>query len=265
MGRSMGINDNSSFNPLEWAQIALNASSFDVARSQIEKQLSSALDINTLMITGGNPLPAEFHAGATVPFPAPQYISGVTVSREWMDFLYQYQRSSPDPLVQKFDYRGGPLFIWEGCDLIAQMNETEQVYAKNYFKYGLNLGAMCANFDIKAGVMDALLVESRGSAKEFKQFSRQFSEKLHLAYVWFCEASRVRELKSNNIHRVLSPRQRECLQWVADGYNTSEISEKLKLSEATINEHINESKKRLGVANRAQACARATMLKQITL
>ncbi len=51
----------------------------------------------------------------------------------------------------------------------------------------------------------------------------------------------------------LSPRERECLQWVAVGKTDWEISEILSISEKTANTHIERVKRKYGVATRTQA------------
>ena len=55
--------------------------------------------------------------------------------------------------------------------------------------------------------------------------------------------------------KVLSPREREVLMWLSEGYRVDRIAERLGLSNATVNFHINSAKKRLGARTREQAVA----------
>ncbi len=55
----------------------------------------------------------------------------------------------------------------------------------------------------------------------------------------------------------LTGREREVLTWVGRGKTSSEIATILGLSERTVNFHCERAMKRLGVANRAQAVAKA--------
>lgn len=55
----------------------------------------------------------------------------------------------------------------------------------------------------------------------------------------------------------LTGREREVLSWVGRGKTSSEIATILGLSERTVNFHCERAMKRLGVANRAQAVAKA--------
>ena len=57
----------------------------------------------------------------------------------------------------------------------------------------------------------------------------------------------------------LSPREREVLQWLAQGLRVDRIADRMMLSNATVNFHINAAKKRLGADTREQAIAIALM------
>lgn len=58
----------------------------------------------------------------------------------------------------------------------------------------------------------------------------------------------------------LSPRQLDCLRLASEGLTSPQIGEALGISPRTVNEHIAEVCKRLGVRNRTQAAARAVSL-----
>lgn len=64
--------------------------------------------------------------------------------------------------------------------------------------------------------------------------------------------------------RELSPRERECLLFLAAGLRTKEISDRLNLSDATVAFHIQNAKRKLGADTREQAVARAVVLGAIT-
>jgi len=55
----------------------------------------------------------------------------------------------------------------------------------------------------------------------------------------------------------LSPRQRAVLQWTALGKTTWETSVIMKCTEATVNYHLKQIFRRLGVNNKAHAVSRA--------
>lgn len=55
----------------------------------------------------------------------------------------------------------------------------------------------------------------------------------------------------------LTPRERECLLWAAEGHTTHDTARRLELSERTVVFHLHNAARKLGVRNRAQAVARA--------
>lgn len=64
-------------------------------------------------------------------------------------------------------------------------------------------------------------------------------------------------------HITLSPRQREALEWVADGKTTQDIATLMGVSAATVEKHLRLAREALSVENTAQAVAKATMMNQI--
>ncbi|MBO6505718.1 MAG: LuxR family transcriptional regulator [Kordiimonadaceae bacterium] len=56
----------------------------------------------------------------------------------------------------------------------------------------------------------------------------------------------------------VTPRQLDCLQWVAEGKSDWEISQILQISESTVHNHVEAAKKNLGVNTRVQAVVAAS-------
>ena len=73
-----------------------------------------------------------------------------------------------------------------------------------------------------------------------------------------CEARRLLAIESP-LQRKLSHRQRECLTWVRHGKSSGMISDILGLSVQTVDEHISEACRKLGVRTRVQAAVEATL------
>jgi DNA-binding CsgD family transcriptional regulator len=72
-------------------------------------------------------------------------------------------------------------------------------------------------------------------------------------------ASETRRLLEPGKDCGLTPRQRECLAWVRQGKSSSAIAEILGLSAETVNEHLAEACRRLGVRTRVQAAVEASL------
>lgn len=63
----------------------------------------------------------------------------------------------------------------------------------------------------------------------------------------------------------LTPRQTECLTWLATGLNPQEIADKIGISYHTVKMHLDTAKERLKATTRIQAVARALTLGLITV
>jgi LuxR family quorum sensing-dependent transcriptional regulator len=63
-------------------------------------------------------------------------------------------------------------------------------------------------------------------------------------------------LDSNTSGSPLTPRETECLRWVADGKTDFEVGKILSISPRTVRFHIRNAKTKLGVATRIQAVAK---------
>lgn len=74
---------------------------------------------------------------------------------------------------------------------------------------------------------------------------------------------RIISLPHPQARTTLSPRQREALEWVADGKTTLDVSVLMGVSVATVEKHLRLAREALGVDNTAQAVARATLMNQI--
>lgn len=69
---------------------------------------------------------------------------------------------------------------------------------------------------------------------------------------WF-RLSELREKAAATARPTLSPRETECLLWVKDGKSNWEIGQILTISERTVEFHINNAMRKLGVNNRILA------------
>ncbi|WP_228981390.1 helix-turn-helix transcriptional regulator [Paraburkholderia gardini] len=84
-----------------------------------------------------------------------------------------------------------------------------------------------------------------------------------LAYIistqFHLELQRLAPIPRRRPAHFLSPRQRECLAWVAQGKTSWEISRILNLSPHTVDYHIGEAMERLNVHSRTAAAVNATV------
>lgn len=83
---------------------------------------------------------------------------------------------------------------------------------------------------------------------------------LHLYYKLSQLAQRAPEAAPD-----LTPRQSECLGWIAAGKSDWEIAAILNISEATVHFHVEEAKRKFGVATRTQAVVLAVQRQLIAV
>lgn len=83
---------------------------------------------------------------------------------------------------------------------------------------------------------------------------------IHLMSVYLHDAA-LRVATQNNAQpkavAKLTPREKECLQWVAAGKTDWEISSILSIAERTVHTHVESAKSKLGVSTRVQAVVKA--------
>jgi len=77
-------------------------------------------------------------------------------------------------------------------------------------------------------------------------------------------ASIIRKRENSQKHKLLSPREVECLHWISRGKTSREISILMKISENTVNEHKKHIIQKLNVSNIAFAIREAMRAEIIT-
>jgi DNA-binding CsgD family transcriptional regulator len=74
---------------------------------------------------------------------------------------------------------------------------------------------------------------------------------------------RIITLPANYVRRSLTPRQREVLEWVADGKTTQDVAILMSISAAMVEKHLRLAREALNVETTAQAVAKGTLLNLI--
>lgn len=71
---------------------------------------------------------------------------------------------------------------------------------------------------------------------------------------------RIISLPANYVRRSLTPRQREVLEWVADGKTSQDVAILMSISPAMVEKHLRLAREALNVETTAQAVAKGTLL-----
>jgi DNA-binding CsgD family transcriptional regulator len=125
-----------------------------------------------------------------------------------------------------------------------------------------------AEFGLKDGL--ALAVHAEGSvggvsiaARHYDLSPRQQAGLQLAAYYLHARVAGLRAKGAPRARRGLTPRERECLNWVAAGKTDWEIAQILSISEQTAHGYVQNALIKLGARTRAQAVALALLSAQI--
>jgi DNA-binding CsgD family transcriptional regulator len=96
----------------------------------------------------------------------------------------------------------------------------------------------------------------------FERFQFGPQERRAIQFTAIAAYERMRALRLNTREPLpdLTPRERDCLAFVADGKSDSEIADALRISTTTVHWHIENAKRKLEAKTRAQAIAKAHAL-----
>jgi DNA-binding CsgD family transcriptional regulator len=162
-----------------------------------------------------------------------------------------YETDPCTPLVKHF---GLPI-AW-GLD---EHRADDDEIIRNFYRFndemenphGLTVGIQGPDKVAILGITDG------GTRSDFARRVTELSPALHLFAIHVAEAIwRIRGAEPER-HAPLTPRERECLSWVAVGKTAWEISCILNVSERTIVAHTENAKKKLGARTLPQAIALA--------
>lgn len=235
--------------------------------SAIEKQLASLAqevsDIGTRMRLPyiavsadiGNPDPMLDSEGR--PF-------AETVFR-WIDPKFEYWKDRSFALrstlvhatrtcAEPFYFSSGSLGSWRTNPALADINDPEQYLAASI------RSAIIVPAHLPGGAIGAVVWASDKTFDVADVFLRE-AEHLHaltLKFIATYHDARALGPKGPAVH--LTRREIQCLKWAAAGKTDSEIATIMDISLPTVRFHVNNSAKKLGVAGKARAIQRATVL-----
>ena len=167
---------------------------------------------------------------------------------EWRERYFSQNYIAEDPANLHL-VRSNEPYTWNEMLGFPYYNKRQRRIVSEASEFGLTTGLIVPLTGLLTG--PALVTIAGGSI----DFSTRERAELHLAAIY--AHARIRNLSGRK--RVfpqaprLSPRERECLQWVAAGKTDWEISEILSISEKTANSHIERVKRKYGVTTRMQA------------
>jgi LuxR family transcriptional regulator, quorum-sensing system regulator CciR len=168
---------------------------------------------------------------------------------EWIRHYQRRDYASTDP-VHRAAFTYSAPYRWHD---IASLSKAERRVLDEAREAGLPAGLSIPVHQHGGGVLLFSLAGALSSVND-ANISRQaylISTQFHF------ELQRLTRLQPRKASHYLTPRQRECLTWVAQGKTTSEIARILNTSPYTVEFHIREAMKRLGFNSRTAAAVKA--------
>lgn len=171
-----------------------------------------------------------------------------TVPREWEKRYTSKGHVNFDPAVRMLFETTRP-YTWTEARQRFASKEAEVVMEECREIAGAAEGLVIPIHEVDGSVLTALF-----SGPQI-EFTPETIPALHLlGYYYVLRGRELLAKKSGaEIANTLTPRQVECLKWVAEGKTDDEIGQILSLSDRTVHNHIEAAKRGMGVTKRSQA------------
>ncbi len=165
-----------------------------------------------------------------------------------------------DPVTRRARQESGP-FFWgeEDHDLLL---EPHRQIRRLRDDLGVH-GGCCAMISERIGAQASggMILNASGSAFRVSEGVLTAVQVIAGQVFWKLGMLRaVRPAEADFVSPSLTDRERGVLAWVAAGKSSWAIGQILRISEHTVNSHIERAVSKLGAANRAEAVARAILL-----
>lgn len=179
---------------------------------------------------------------------------GATWPVDWWWRYVSRNYITRDPVVARLNLSPAP-FRWSETHALAKRNARHVLHEAAEF--GLTDGlAMAIHGE---GTVGAVSI----AAKHFELSPSQQAGLQLAAYYLHARVASLHNKGAARAPRLLAPRERECLNWVAAGKTDWEIAQILNISEQTAHGYVQNALSKLGARTRAQAVALALLSAQI--
>ena len=178
------------------------------------------------------------------------YPEGFRECYERMDGL------NTDPVLLRCYEQAAPVF-WDDEFACVEAGTPAARYVSTIRSLGMRAGLSCGF----RGVNGEFAIFSVGAAREDRSMQarlRELAPQALLAGAWLHDAAA--RMVCANPSAGLTPRERECLVWCAEGFSAPELGKHLGITERTVVFHLGNAVTKLGASTRQQAVARAVAL-----
>jgi LuxR family transcriptional regulator, quorum-sensing system regulator BjaR1 len=183
----------------------------------------------------------------TKPVTAREFRQSILLERwpaEWGQRYTLRNYVGQDPVIQVLPTRTNA-FRWEECDGVGA--SRVMLEARDF--------GLCAGIAIPFLTLEGETAAVSLGAARLEISSDEQAMLALVSCFALGRALRIGSAQASDRAPVLSPRERECLQWVAAGKSDWDIGMILGISASTVEKHLLAARRKLGAMNRAQAVA----------
>lgn len=188
-----------------------------------------------------------------------------TMSDDWMRYYFGQSLAATDAHVVRVKARKITPYIWGERQILGLECKNEQVTALTAADAGL-CSALCvpmtSPLDPFTPVGGITLGSSLGE-REFKQILAEHGATL-LSIAYLFHNASIRQLWSERAGGpLLSIRERDCLQYLADGKRQDSIAHAMGLARVTVEMHLGRARQKLSARTLNEAIAKAMVMGEI--
>lgn len=184
-------------------------------------------------------------------------------SPEWIDRYLERNYMLSDPVIIESMCGIVPI-EWGTARAKARLSRKQRQIFDEAGEFGLK-GGVTIPIHGFGGERATLSFGTPLDDAEFEKTWTVYRHVLHVMSIYLHSGLRRAQYQcAQNVKPVtLSDRERECVAWMAQGKTNWEVSEILSLSEKTVDWHLENVKRKLGVYTKTQAVVKAIMLGMI--
>lgn len=177
----------------------------------------------------------------------------------WRDRYVERKYHQIDPVVRRTPTMPGP-FRWDQLGRMFRLDPGERMVLDEAHEAGLKHGVSVPLFGPCGRVSVVSFASARDDVDEEQRLGRlnALAAQFHAA---FSEIAHKPESSRPAVE--LSPRERDCLSWAAEGKSSWDIGAILAISESTVNFHIKNAMRKLRTTSRVVAVVKAIRLNLI--
>ena len=190
----------------------------------------------------------------------PDTVHFLTYPFNWITEYVRYQYNEIDPLLH-IDYRQLAYTDWKDVQLKPRVQEMFYKFQQ----YGLGNNGLTVVNDMGNNKFGILGMTFEVVDSQWSEFKSSNIDTYRFQIDQLCDRySEIYDSKSRDDYK-LTPREAECLYWVAMGQTDEQIAKTLKIGKWSVVTHLKNAKFKLGSPNRAAAVARAVSIGIIEL